>query len=99
MILVTLPLGALGSILAVLVPVTVLKIGYGVAMLGLAYPLLSDHPQPARADIPVEANPTAPTWSQPFTRQAATFPVPVAAATSTVIVARNSWPALRARTW
>lgn len=53
MILVTLPLGALGSILAVFVPVTVLKIGYGVAMLGLAYLLLSDHPQPARADIPV----------------------------------------------
>jgi uncharacterized membrane protein YfcA len=53
-ILVTLPLGALGSILAVFVPVTVLKVGYGVAMLGLAYLLLSDKPQPARAGTPIE---------------------------------------------
>jgi uncharacterized membrane protein YfcA len=49
MILVTLPLGALGSILALYVPVTVLKIGYGIVMLGLAYLLLSDRPEPAPA--------------------------------------------------
>jgi uncharacterized membrane protein YfcA len=53
MILVTLPLGALGSILALYVPVTVLKIGYGIAMLGLAYLLLSDQPEPAPAGTPV----------------------------------------------
>ena len=53
MILVTLPLGALGSILALYVPVTVLKVGYGIAMLGLAYLLLSDKPEPARAGTPV----------------------------------------------
>jgi uncharacterized protein len=53
MILVTLPLGAAGSILALYVPVTVLKIGYGVAMLGLAYLLLSDQPEPAPAGAPI----------------------------------------------
>jgi uncharacterized protein len=53
MILITLPLGAVGSILALYVPVTVLKIGYGVAMLGLAYLLLSDQPEPARAGAPI----------------------------------------------
>ncbi len=53
MILVTLPLGALGSILAVFVPVTVLKVGYGVAMLGLAYLLLADEPKPAPAGTPI----------------------------------------------
>ena len=51
MILVTLPLGALGSILALAVPGTVLKIGYGVAMLGLAYLLLSDRPAPAGTPV------------------------------------------------
>ncbi len=50
MVMVTLPLGALGSILGVFVPVTVLKIGYGVAMLGLAYLLLSDGHEPSRTD-------------------------------------------------
>ena len=49
MILITLPLGALGSIVALFVPVLILKIGYGVAMLGLAYLLLSDKPEPAPA--------------------------------------------------
>lgn len=53
MILVCLPLGALGSILGVFVPVTVLKIGYGVAMLGLAYLLLSHKREPSRADTPI----------------------------------------------
>jgi uncharacterized protein len=53
MILVTLPLGALGSILALYVPVTALKIGYGIAMLGLAYLLLSDQPEPLPASAPV----------------------------------------------
>ena len=53
MILVTLPLGALGSILAIFVPVTVLKIGYGIAMLGLAYLLLTDKPEPAPAGAPM----------------------------------------------
>ena len=53
MILVTLPLGALGSILAIFVPVTVLKIGYGIAMLGLAYLLLTDKPEPAPPGVPV----------------------------------------------
>jgi uncharacterized protein len=53
MILVTLPLGALGSIVAVFVPVLVLKIGYGVAMLGLAYLLVSDKPEPAAAGAPI----------------------------------------------
>jgi uncharacterized protein len=53
MILVTLPLGALGSIVALFVPVLILKVGYGAAMLGLAYLLLSDKPEPARAGVPV----------------------------------------------
>jgi uncharacterized protein len=49
MLLVALPLGVVGSIVALYVPVTVLKVGYGMAMLGLAYVLLSDQPQPAPA--------------------------------------------------
>jgi uncharacterized membrane protein YfcA len=46
MILITLPLGAIGSIVAIFVPVLILKVGYGVAMLGLAYLLLTDKPEP-----------------------------------------------------
>lgn len=42
LILVTLPLGALGAILARYAPAEALRIGYGVAMLGLAWLLLSD---------------------------------------------------------
>ena len=53
MILITLPLGALGSIVALFVPVLILKIGYGVAMLGLAYLLVSDKPEPAPAGGPI----------------------------------------------
>jgi hypothetical protein len=53
MILVTLPLWALGSILALYVSVTVLKVGYGIAMLGLAYLLLSDQPEPMSPPTPV----------------------------------------------
>ena len=53
MILLALRLGALGSILAIFVPVTVLKIGYGIAMLGRAYLLLTDKPEPAPAGAPV----------------------------------------------
>ena len=53
MILITLPLGALGSIVALFVPVLILKIGYGVAMLGLAYLLISDKPEPAAAGAPI----------------------------------------------
>jgi uncharacterized membrane protein YfcA len=53
MILTTLPLGALGSIVALFVPVLILKIGYGVAMLGLAYLLVSDKPEPAPAGAPI----------------------------------------------
>jgi len=53
MILITLPLGALGSIVALFVPVLILKIGYGVAMLGLAYLLVSDKPEPAPAGAPI----------------------------------------------
>lgn len=55
MILITLPLGALGSIVALFVPVLVLEIGYGAAMLGLAYLLLSDKPEPAAAGTPIRA--------------------------------------------
>jgi uncharacterized protein len=53
MILVTLPLGAAGSILALYLPVTALKIGYGIAMLGLAYLLFSNRPEPAPAGTPI----------------------------------------------
>ena len=53
MILITVPLGALGSIVALFVPVLILKIGYGVAMLGLAYLLISDKPEPAPAGAPI----------------------------------------------
>lgn len=53
MILITLPLGALGSIVALFVPVLILKIGYGVAMLGLAYLLVSDQPEPAQVGAPI----------------------------------------------
>ena len=53
MILITVPLGALGSIVALFVPVLILKIGYGVAMLGLAYLLISDKPEPAAAGAPI----------------------------------------------
>lgn len=50
LILVTLPLGAAGSLAARWVPVDVLRIGYGVAMLGLAWLLVSDRPsKPADA--------------------------------------------------
>ena len=52
-ILVTLPLGALGSILALAVPGTLLKIAYGIAMLGLAYLLFSYRPAPAAAGTPI----------------------------------------------
>jgi uncharacterized protein len=44
LILVTLPLGALGAIAARHVPAEALRIGYGVAMLGLAGLLLRDKP-------------------------------------------------------
>ncbi len=53
MIVIALPLGVAGSIIGLYVPVTVLKIGYGIAMLGLAYLLLSDLPEPASAGTPV----------------------------------------------
>jgi uncharacterized membrane protein YfcA len=46
LIMVTLPLAAAGSVAAHWVPVDLLKIGYGVAMLGLAGLLLSDRPAP-----------------------------------------------------
>jgi uncharacterized membrane protein YfcA len=52
-VLVTLPLGALGSVVALFVPVLLLKIGYGAAMLGLAYLLLSDRPRPDATGKPV----------------------------------------------
>src|SRR5262252_735455 len=55
MVLITLPLGALGSIVALFVPVLILKIGYGVAMLGLAYLLASDKPEPAPAGAPIRS--------------------------------------------
>ena len=38
---------------ALFVPVLILKIGYGVAMLGLAHLLVSDKPEPARAGAPI----------------------------------------------
>ncbi len=44
LILITLPLGALGAIAARHVPAEALRIGYGVAMLALAGLLLRDHP-------------------------------------------------------
>jgi uncharacterized protein len=44
LILLTLPLGALGAIAARHVPAEALRIGYGVAMLALARLLLRDHP-------------------------------------------------------
>ena len=53
MILITLPLGALGSIVALFVPVLMLKIGYGVAMLGLAYLLVSHKPEQAPVGAPI----------------------------------------------
>jgi len=53
LVLVTLPLGALGSVAALFVPVLALKIGYGAAMLGLAYLLLSGRPEPGAAGAPV----------------------------------------------
>jgi uncharacterized membrane protein YfcA len=46
LILVTLPLGAAGSIMAHFVPVDLLKVGYGIAMIGLAGLLLSNRPGP-----------------------------------------------------
>ena len=51
-ILFTLPLGALGAIAARHVPVQALRIGYGFAMLGLAWLLSRDEPgeKPARED-------------------------------------------------
>lgn len=56
LILITLPLGALGAIAARHVPAEVLRIGYGVAMLGLAGLLLRDKPgsKPAK-DEPAPA--------------------------------------------
>jgi uncharacterized membrane protein YfcA len=54
LILVTLPLAAAGSIVSNWVPVDLLKIGYGVAMLGLALLLVSDRPQPP-AGVPAGA--------------------------------------------
>src|SRR5713226_516166 len=44
LILITLPLGALGAIAARHVPAEALRLGYGVAMLGLAGLLLRDKP-------------------------------------------------------
>jgi len=42
LILLCLPLGVLGSLVASVVPADLLRIGYGIAMLGLAYVLLQD---------------------------------------------------------
>jgi uncharacterized membrane protein YfcA len=54
LVVVTLPLAAAGSIVSNWVPVDLLKIGYGVAMLGLGALLLSDRPR-APADVPAGA--------------------------------------------
>jgi uncharacterized protein len=56
LILITLPLGALGAIAARHVPAEALRIGYGVSMLALAGLLLRDHPgSKAARDEPAPA--------------------------------------------
>jgi len=50
LILVTLPLGAVGAVLARYAPAEVLRLGYGLAMLGLAWLLLQDDEKGGRSE-------------------------------------------------
>src|SRR5258708_31589936 len=59
LILICFPLGVLGSIIASRVPADLLRLGYGIAMLGLAYVLLQDHETGKRSSNQATAGPGA----------------------------------------
>jgi uncharacterized membrane protein YfcA len=60
LIFICFPLGVLGSIIASRVPADLLRLGYGIAMLGLAYVLLQDSEKGKRASNQPTVGPGAP---------------------------------------
>lgn len=87
MILITLPSGALGSIVALFVPVLILKIGYGVADFCAHGLRLQRVLSGGGAVLAGMISTGVGEATLPALVRRSRFPVPVAAATSTVIVA------------